>query len=632
MSKRKKKFDVEENMEQTFEDIAEYVEEPEEYFEEIPYEDAEYMAEDVPYEDVMGEDVLYMAEEDDEYEDIEYSSEEDDNLEYLDLSRPASEEDWGAPKKSLGFKMGIAAAVLLIGAVIAFFVYQNNLIYKVCRVEAGIPVSVADFLRRPDPEAYFTADSQTIDVNVPGEYHLEIKTGFFKHEAVLYIQDTIAPVVTVQPVDVMYGETYEAADFVGSVDDITATTVTFAEEPDASWIGEQKVTIAVTDAGGNVTKAEADVMIWPVVPSISVEVGGEVPDITKFLLVDAEAKFITRVDNLDYSKLGTHPVKVKVGQDYYTVDMVVVDTIAPVFDVQDIEGFTVVKREAADFVTSSQDMTAITYSFETEPDLTYNGTQTVTVVATDEGGNQSKQQAQLTLTDDTEAPKFTAGSDFTVYIGDSVSYKSKVKVKDNCAEGLELTVDTAGANTNQEGTYPITYTATDASGNATSLTLTMTVKKHMYDEAELWALVDPILNRIITADMSQYDKAWAIFNYIKGHVGYISYSEKGDWIRSACEGLQTGRGDCYVYASLSKAMLTRAGLPNVDIERIRKGDSMHFWNLVDIGDGHGWYHFDTTPRKDRPTIFLWDEATITQYSDTHNGSHNYDRSLYPTVY
>uniref|UniRef100_UPI0040561744 transglutaminase domain-containing protein n=1 Tax=Acetatifactor sp. TaxID=1872090 RepID=UPI0040561744 len=583
-------------------------------------------------EDVADYDSVSIAAEEATIEEAIIEEAETDDLVYIDLQAPAKKEPEKKPSKKLRIALICSAAVLLIGGIIGFIIYQNSLVYKTCYVEAGISVGVSDFLRRPDAEAYFTENSDAIDTTVPGEYHLEIKTGFFAHPSTLYVQDTIAPVVEVQAVEVLYGDTYEASDFVADVTDVTETVISYYKEPDISQMGQQVVMIAVTDAGNNVTTAAAELMVTPVLPAISVEVGGEAPELSDFLLVDGDAKLITRLDKIDYTQLGVHTIKVKVDGKFYKSEMEIVDTVAPVFEVQSLEGFTMLEREAADFVTSAEDMTEITYSYETAPDFTYSGTQTVTIVATDEGGNQTLQQAELTLENDTEAPKFTRANDFTVYIGDSISYKSQVKVKDNCEEGLELTVDSSAVNRDVAGTYPVVYTATDAAGNTTSVTINMTIKKHAYDEAELYAMIDPILARIITDDMSQYDKTWAIFTYIKGHVGYISYSEKGDWIKSACEGLLTGRGDCYVYASLSKAMLTRAGITNMDIQKIQVGDSMHFWNLVDIGDGHGWYHFDTTPRKDRPTIFLWDEATLTDYSDRHNKSHNYDRSLYPTVY
>ena len=159
----------------------------------------------------------------------------------------------------------------------------------------------------------------------------------------------------------------------------------------------------------------------------------------------------------------------------------------------------------------------------------------------------------------------------------------------------------------------------------------MTIVEQTADEKELNEQLDKILAEIITDDMSQKDKAWAIFSYIRNHVGYVSSSEKGDYVKAALQALKQGQGDCYVYFSIAKAMLTRAGIKNMDIERIPEGDKMHYWNLVDLEDGHGWYHYDTTPRVDHPTIFLWDDATIKAYSDAHDNCHNYDRSKYPDI-
>ena len=202
---------------------------------------------------------------------------------------------------------------------------------------------------------------------------------------------------------------------------------------------------------------------------------------------------------------------------------------------------------------------------------------------------------------------------------------------DNCMEGLTIDVDASAVDLKKEGRYSVIYTATDMAGNSTSKKLTVTVKEYRADEDALYEKVNAILDKILTDDMTEREKCQKIYNYIRGKVSYISYSDKSDWVNAAMEGLNKGKGDCFVYFSLSKAMLTCAGFPNLDIERIRVGDSMHFWNLVDLGDGHGWYHFDTTPRKDKTVIFLWDDTKLKNYSDKNNGSHNYDRAKYPKI-
>ncbi len=128
--------------------------------------------------------------------------------------------------------------------------------------------------------------------------------------------------------------------------------------------------------------------------------------------------------------------------------------------------------------------------------------------------------------------------------------------------------------------------------------------------------------------MSLRDKAWAIYSYVLGNVSYINHTEKGDWIRAAYEGLVDKKGDCYAYACAAKALLTRAGIPNLDIRRIPTSFE-HYWNLVDVGEG--WYHFDTTPRPDHPTIFLWTDAELMEYNAEHYGAFDYDPALYPEI-
>ncbi len=235
----------------------------------------------------------------------------------------------------------------------------------------------------------------------------------------------------------------------------------------------------------------------------------------------------------------------------------------------------------------------------------------------------------LTLVDD-EPPVFESAEDFTTILGEPIIYKSHVKAVDNSGK-CEITVDSSKVDTTKAGTYDVAYTATDLAGNEASVTVKMTIVEETAEEKDLNEKLDKILAEIITEDMSQKDKAWAIFSYIRNHVGYVSSSEKGDYVKAALQALKQGQGDCYVYFSIAKAMLTRAGIKNMDIERIPEGDKMHYWNLVDLEDGHGWYHYDTTPRVDHPTIFLWDDAKIKSYSDAHDNCHNYDRSKYPNI-
>lgn len=526
----------------------------------------------------------------------------------------------------------IALIVLVLGGAFAgTMIYRNSLAYKLCRVEAGGTVLPSDFLKKADPKAYFTEDSDKIDTMVPGEYKVKIKTGLFTVSSVLYVQDTIAPVLETKDIQLAYGETCTIEDFVTKLEDVTKTTLAFKQEPDFSLSGEQVLTITATDLGGNVASRDVKLWLTPVYSPVHVELGDFLPAITEVIVDGVEAEYVSDLSLIDTGKEGEYSVVVRVEGTDYTVKMIVKDTVAPALEVQEVMDYSVIKKVPADFVVSSEDLSGVTISFKQEPDFNFVGTQEVVIVAVDGAGNVTEKATQLIQVADEDDPVFLECEDFIVYLGDTVAYKSKVSVTDNCEIGLNLTVDAAAVDLKTEGVYPVTYTVTDAAGNSVSKTINVTVKEYRADEIALYEKVDAILADLITEDMTPREKCKKIYNYIRSVVGYVSTSDKGDWISAAAEGLKKGRGDCYVYFAVSKVMLTRAGIPNLDIERIRVGDSMHFWNLVDLGDGHGWYHFDATPRKDKTVIFLWDDAKLMEYSKKNNGSHNYDPALYPEI-
>lgn len=523
----------------------------------------------------------------------------------------------------------LGSLILLSAAIAAVVLYgEYNRVYKECYVEAGVSVTARDFLKRDDENAVFVEGTDYIDTTVPGDYHVRIKTGLFPQSSTLHVQDTVAPVAEAVPVKVKVGEHCAVEQFVTNVEDVTAVSIAYETVPDFTQTGEQTVTIVLTDLGGNTTHLESKLMISQVETEVVMEAGGTLPGIEAFVTAGADAEFLTDLSELDSNTVAEYPISIRVDGDTCESILRVADTVAPTFAVKNITSYTTVKRNASDFVTSSNDMTEISFSFEKEPDLEQTGTQEVVIVGTDEGNNVTKETATLSLTEDCDAPVMTGIKDLTVVAGNSISYKSHVTVTDNCEEGLEFTVDNAAVNLNTPGEYNVTYTAKDASGNVTMEIITVTVKAREYSEEEVNRLADEVLSQIITADMTAEQKVKAIYDYNMSHIRYISHSDKSDWVKAAYEGIADGQGDCYVYACTAKVLLTRAGITNMDIQKIPAKTS-HYWNLVDIGDG--WKHFDTTPRKDHPTIFLWNEAQMMEYSANHNNSHNYDHSVYPQV-
>jgi transglutaminase/protease-like cytokinesis protein 3 len=300
--------------------------------------------------------------------------------------------------------------------------------------------------------------------------------------------------------------------------------------------------------------------------------------------------------------------------------------------VQDQRVFRGQEIEAADFVTSVDDVTETTVTFVKDPDLDSEGTQEVSILVTDAGENVTKATAQLEVVVDNTAPTIEGVQELTTTVGGTISYKKGITVTDDMDDDVELSIDNSAVDLDTEGDYTVTYTATDHAGNQTTATTTVHVETPTIETATedtINAAADAILASILTDGMSQYEQAEAIYWWCHEKIAYVDGTPKTNYVQGAYRGLIYRKGDCYTYAMTAKCLLTRAGITNMDIERIPSGNLMHYWNLIDIGDG--WYHFDTCRRADGTTFFYKTDAEIKAYSDKHNGTHNYDRSKYPTI-
>lgn len=510
-----------------------------------------------------------------------------------------------------------------------FYSYSTR-VYKHCVTEAGTEVTAEDFLKKATFDAAFTADSGTVDTSVPGEYKVSIRSGMFTYHCTLTVQDTVAPKAQPQSVTTGYGEAVEAKAYISELQDATAVSASYETEPDYNTYGPQDVNIILTDLGGNTTSLTSTLIVSPVVDRLTVEAGGVLPTLESFLLPGQvnEAVLLSDLSAIDLHKVAEHEIEIQADGYTYVSTLAVVDTSLPILQVQDVTAYPTSELTAEDFVASMQDATALTCYFLQDPDMTLMGTQKVTIQVEDEGGNTVMADANLTLKEDTEAPVFTGVKDIVVYLGDSVSYKAGVKATDNSDGEISYDVDNSTVDLNTPGNYSVTYTAKDRAGNEASAVVTVTVCKRAYDIETIDLLADKVLAEIITDDMSQYDKLVAIYNWVRGNVGYINHSDKGDWVKAAYEGLALGQGDCYVFACVAKELLTRAGINNMDIEKIPAKTS-HYWNLVDIGEG--WYHYDTCPRKDKSVFCYVSDADLMEYSNSHNLSHNYDKTIYTNI-
>ena len=363
--------------------------------------------------------------------------------------------------------------------------------------------------------------------------------------------------------------------------------------------------------------------------SCVVELGGEV-QATDFLKDETKEAEFTKGTVFSTDRAGQYSVGIESSPFTYQCTLEVDDTVAPELSVKDL---TRTKQEipaAMDFVESVSDLSGqVNVYFGEGISFDNYGDIPIKIVAEDSSGNKTEKDAILHLVEeyDITPPVIEGQLDKVVYVNQSVSYKAGVVVTDNVDEEVELQIDSSKVNLSEPGEYTVVYLATDSMGNADLKEGTITVIEQQYSEEDVYALADEVLSTIITDDMSDYDKAHAIYTWVKGNMGYSESTDRGDWLKGAYDGLKNRHGDCYNYFAVSKALLTRAGIKNEDIEIIPTATRHHYWNVIDCGEG--WRHFDTTPRVDKSFkgFYLTDEELMA-YSDMHYHSHNYDRQVY----
>lgn len=532
-------------------------------------------------------------------------------------------------------KIWIAIVVILVinAGVAALFLYMWNKTYSSLTVEAGTEIVAEDFIRGSVQSICFAEDSPSFDTSVPGKYILKITADGFTRNCTLYVEDTIAPVAIPQSVSISTGEVRAALNFVTDIQDETEVKVSFETEPDFTVYGQQEVVILLEDAGGNQTRltTELNILKVDVNGTYVWDVANGTPKAEWFLLADGEIYYAGgALHYVDFKKVGTYPVWLNADGTLCKVFLEITDSTAPEFTVKEVQGYVGHSVDASLFVDTVEDETEVTWSFENEPKWEREGAQSVTVVVTDSAGNRSKEIATMTLIPDTEPPVILGAGNISICLGENVSYRAGVSAYDACDGDVAIEIDNSDVNLAELGTYHVIYTARDSAGNVATSDIKLTVMPERKEEVSMesmYALVDRVLAQIITDGMTDYQKAEAIYYWTRGNISFISDSQKENWVESAYDGILYRKGDCYTYACVSKAMLTRVGIPNIDIWR-NSTMSSHYWNLVDTGEG--WYHFDATPRADKTIVFMWSENQLIA-DEAVRRSHVYDHSLFPTV-
>lgn len=213
---------------------------------------------------------------------------------------------------------------------------------------------------------------------------------------------------------------------------------------------------------------------------------------------------------------------------------------------------------------------------------------------------------------------------YQVVYGDDKKYDyfQYVKATDDREGKVKLTVNTKKVDFEKPGIYQITYVATDKAGNVKRARAKIEVRK----TKQVDQIADQVLSRIIRKNWSTKKKATAIYNYTRRHIVYVGTSNKNGWEQEAIHGIRYGRGDCFTYYAVARELLTRAGIPNIEVTRHR-GAGHHWWNMVYTGKG--WYHYDCGPRIGGGRFCLLTDAQLTNYSRSHGNKYIWNYAKIP---
>ena len=370
----------------------------------------------------------------------------------------------------------------------------------------------------------------------------------------------------------------------------------------------------------------------PVQESVTLETGISSIDPNLFLKEGKTAQLVSDVSGIDLTQPGTYSLEFSKGKNTWSTQLHLVDTTAPTATPVEQTIYNNETLEPQALVTDVKDLTPVEITFAEEPDFTKGGSHTVQILLTDTSGNVGRVSVPLTVLVDTTAPEFSPMQTLKVNLGQTVSYRKGITATDDRDGEISFTIDSSAVNLEQKGSYIITYSATDSSGNTTKVERTVEVSASVVVNQELVdELAKKVLDKIIKEGMTPHEKLLTIFNYVRKNMSYKAASDS-DLLKGAYRALTKHNGDCYNYFAITKVLLDNCGIDNIPVERDSKKSS-HYWLLVNIGTG--WYHLDTlgTYAEFPFKCFMKTDAEVKAYSksrtDGKTDYYKFDESALP---
>ncbi len=461
--------------------------------------------------------------------------------------------------------------------------------------------------------AQWITDPDSIDFSRPGDQFVTLKYGSKEETVILTIVDDLPPVLQLQDVVLTAGQQLVAEDFIARVTDHSQVQASFAEEYTIpADYSDLTVTVKVVDAAGNETIGTAVASFLWVRESVVLEMGRTLTsaDILYSTEQDGSAISQEELDRLNSAEPGEYELTLKSGNRTAVCKITVQDTRGPDLQVQEHYILLGGKAELKDFLLDAQDPSGVKdLRLMETPDNQTLGDQKITVVAEDNRGNISTTETVLHVIFDDIPPVINgAKAVLNVQRNSTPDYLYGIKAVDHMTGEAVVHYDDSKVDLSREGTYYVTYTATDRVGNTAREIRQVNV---IHNQEDTKALVASIADKLS-------DDPEKIRDYVQ-----LNVHHSWDWGGEdpVWSGFQNMHGNGYVHAMCLKALYDYKGITS---QLIWTTDKNHYWLVVQMSDG-SWRHMDATPLSQH---MLYSKMTDAQRLSTLEGG-DWDHSAWP---
>ena len=394
-------------------------------------------------------------------------------------------------KRSLLIPILLLTTLLLLGLV-GWMIYtvwcDSQQVFHDVTVELGSStnLSIQDFLTplgNPS-RASFITDPATIDLSKTGRTSLTLKHGTQRKVVNLIVVDTTPPVADFLPeYTVSVADSLpQAGALVTKSEDFSPVRAYYEDSPEIpDDYSDVQVTVIVEDTAGNQTRGACLLHFtgW-LKESCTLELG-QPPKPEQFLTNPERDEDLLNQEELEAISrtLGQHTITVKTASVSANCTVTVTDTTAPTLTVKNVHYMPGKEPEVADFVASASDLSGdpVLRFAEELPDPYAEGTHTIGIEAQDSSGNVTRKDATLWISGDWNPPSIRGvEKELTVQKGSSPNLLEGVTATDDVDGSCDVTVDTSGLDLSKAGSYTVTYSAVDKSGNEMTLQRTVVVK------------------------------------------------------------------------------------------------------------------------------------------------------------